>query len=344
MIANKSKIKSKGRVKPHQRLSKKGNLTNVKAYQRAYLTPVFRQYAEKIVTENMGLLINIGKQYANIYRLEVNFEHGQPINDLADVVGAARKGFLFGMLAWRKRNPRKPFNTNIEEIKKESFQDARVYARNIARKLSRITYDISPEIIRDITYMKNVEAALMEQTGGTYPNIELLAANMNMYKVESKGKRGTKRKKKQVERTFEEKKAHIKMLQFVYEDQFSSETITPAVWSEHDRPDTATYMKSKINAIISDLTDRRMWTRMHEQVIRLRYGIGSNVESGGLNWHKVTNRINATRSKNKVKVEFVQKLHGESLEVLRPYFEIESFDKSFSLVPGKSETHNLLFV
>jgi len=106
------------------------------------LSPEMAEIVAEFVEENMGLFVEIAKEWAKRYNIPVHFVEGRPNGLLEDLIAVAIYGCCRGGLAWQEKVKEKRHVTNF---KGELRQASRVRVKHLAKMMNKF-----PALYEDI--------------------------------------------------------------------------------------------------------------------------------------------------------------------------------------------------
>ena len=112
------------------------------------LSPEMARIVAEFVDENMGLFVNIAKEWAKRYNIPIHFVEGHPSGLLEDLISVAIYGCCRGGLAWQEKVKDKRPVTNFEG---ELRQASRVRVKHLAKMINKFP-SLYDDLNDDVNY------------------------------------------------------------------------------------------------------------------------------------------------------------------------------------------------
>lgn len=137
------------------------------------------------IDKNMGWIVFMAKKVSDSHGISVDFEDGQPVNDLADIVSEGKVGMIRGGMEWENRKG----EHKVDRLTQMKFR-AKKRMLNIAKTLN--TQVKRPrDFIKHQTIINNAINKLTQKNGGNPPTPESVA---NIITLKKRGKDGKQKK------------------------------------------------------------------------------------------------------------------------------------------------------
>jgi len=221
------------------------------------------------IDKNMGWVVYMAKYISNTHGIPVDFEDGQPVNDLADIVSEGKVGMIRGGMEWENKKG----NKKVDRLTQMKFR-AKKRMLNIAKTLN--TQVKRPrDFIKHQTIINNAIDKLTQKNGGTPPTPESVA---NIITLKKRGRDG-KQKKLSYQGTL--RRIYEIHEQTRYFEQASSDVWYSMVgdedvkmWTTHSSEDRE--IIKKVTGVLEQLVAKGELTKEQHEILQMRYYLGKN--------------------------------------------------------------------
>ncbi len=259
----------------------------VQAYTRAgkerkprkmALRATFTQMQElgQIIDKNIAYLVYMGKEIASVHGLQIRFDDGQPVGDIADLIGAGKQGMLIGGMEAIKSG--KKGDLKLQQMKTRAKQQMRAIAKEI-----RGTVRLPRDVIRHLAIISSATEKYMKANEGEKPSREDLAEMIILHRRTREGK--------YEELTYEEKVPRIEVLEEYKGAQITEDyealDIRPSVeeadvrfwttWTREERQ-----LREITHKIINSLVEEGDLTPEEKEVLFLRFYVDKPKQRRGM--------------------------------------------------------------
>lgn len=239
------------------------------------LRATFTQMQElgQIIEKNIAYLVYMGKEIAFVHGLQVRFDDGQPVGDIADLISEGKQGMLIGGMEAIKSS--KKGDLKLQQMKTRAKQQMRSVAKEI-----RGTVRLPRDVIRHLAIISSATEKYMNANEGEKPSREDLAEMIILHRRTREGE--------YEEMTYEEKMGRIEALEEYKGAQITEELdIRPSieetdvrfwtVWTREERQ-----LREITHRIINDLVEEGALTPEEKEVLFLRFYVDKPQQRRGM--------------------------------------------------------------
>ena len=214
------------------------------------------------IESNMGYLVYMGKEIAQVHGLDVQFTEGQPTGDLADLVSEGKHGMLIGGMEALK--DKKTGDVRLMQMKTRAKQRMREIAKKFKGDVK-----LPRDVIKHLAIISSATEKFMKVNEGEKPSAEVLAEMVILHRRTREGGK--------VELDQEEKIARIEALEGYKGAQFIEDiSISPQVeeadvafWTKWGREER--HLREDTHRIINKLVEEGSLTEQEREVLYLRF-------------------------------------------------------------------------